>query len=435
MSIYNIKPRLDESAEGGGSTPSPVFIKVEGKLYLVRELPEIGEVANLYKLLDGTFWSWYHNETKVIDPVELSKGYDLIYSNISKDNLKEFLESVRQEILHLHSEGIPMDAKDFGNYELFTEHQTGTYRFAIPVSVFIEDKLYTLNATCYLRHYVVDGELADCPDETSKNNASINIKIEDFEDADILFDFYYNFMNPLSPEYVDVEDQKWLLVDNDTVIVSEEQLDILEFTLSSEWVNNIKETYNYDVDYPSLNFMLDGGYHIVVDEGYTQLGEDASAGKSLDFNSATGKLSLLDEKGNVISEVDLGISTALVSAVYDENANTLTLTDIQGNEIVVPLGSGGSSSFKVNSLSELTPEFIEEHLQELLDAMFLEDKSRSRVYTKVTGNTEPGTKFPFKLPGLFSINLVFAQPNVIRGGYNYILINKVTGEVTIKEGE
>ena len=433
MPIYNIKPLLDSGIGEEGSSPSYQFSKVEGKLYLVKSLPEKGDVANLYKLFDGSVWSWYHKETKIIDPVELNKGYDLIYNNISKDKLKEFLEEIRREVLYLYGMGIQMTPEDFGKYEIFTQGLSGMYKFPIPMSVFIEDKLYTLNATCYLCYNVVDGEITDSESMSVKNNATINIKIEDFEDNDTLFNFYYNFMNPLSPLYIDVEDQRWLLVDNDTVIVSKEQLDVLEFKLLQTWADHLEEAYNYKLDYSTLTFVLDGGSHIDVDEGYTPVGEGINTGTSIDFDSSTGKLSLLNEKEEVISYVNLGISTAIVSAVYDTHNNMLTLTDMQGNKLIIPIkSSGGSETFTVDSLDELTPEFVIDNVQGILNSMFLEDNSTRSIYTK---NSKPGPVLPFRFPTMFSNDIVFTQPNILTGKFNYISIDVITGEVIIREGE
>lgn len=419
MAVYEIKPLLSNGSSSGGDV-TPIPSKVEGKIYFVSELPEKGQIANLYKLPDDTIWSWYHNETKIMDPVNLQDSFDLIFRNISKDRLKSFLEGVRQEILNLNSQGIEISEEDFGNYQLFTNNTTGMYNFPIPVSVYIENELFTLKSKFYLKWFVIDGQLAESVDENELYLGGINIKINNSNDSDVLFDFYYNFMNPLSPSYVDLKDQKWLLYYGDIVIVQKEQLDILEFSLYSEWYNHLVETYDYNINYGDLNFLFDAGYHIDIDEGWTQVNYEG-----LVFDLTTGTLSIVDDKNRVISSVIIPITEVIVSVTYDTQNNLLIIKDIQGNETSIPI---------VDKYTQGTGIIIENNTISIDDSKVVTtdtdqtiagDKTFNRIITPIIKNgngslgidTNAGT-YQFKQDTLYHNGQTLTQgvENIVGGG-------------------
>ncbi len=418
MPVYEIKPLLSEGSESGGVTPVPS--KVEGKIYFVSELPEKGQIADLYKLPNGAIWSWYHNETKIMDPAQLEGSYDLIFKDISKEDLKSFLEGVRQEILSLHTQGIEISFEDFGNYRVFTDNTTGMYNFPIPVSVYIENKLFTLKAICYLQWFVIDGQLAESVDESELYLGGINIKINNSNDSDVLFDFYYNFMNPLSPSYVDLKDQKWLLYDGDIIIVQKEQLDILEFSLYSDWYDNLVETYGYEINYEDLNLLFDAGYHIDIDEGWTQVNYEG-----LKFDLTTGTLSIVDDKNRVISSVIIPITEAIVSVTYDNQNNLLVITDIQGNETSIPIvdhySQGTGVVIEDNTISIDETKVVTTDTNQTITG----DKTFNKVITPTIENgngnlgidTNSGT-YQFKQDTLYHNGQTLTQgvENIIGGG-------------------
>jgi hypothetical protein len=84
----------------------------------VNELPKVGDVKSLYKLPDGSIWSW-HSTTKketIEEHVELGKQYQFKFSDIDKTKIKDFLEVVKAKVVELYNQGpLPesMD-NDFG---------------------------------------------------------------------------------------------------------------------------------------------------------------------------------------------------------------------------------------------------------------------------------------------------------------------------------
>lgn len=364
MAIYNIKPLLNEPSGITPGTPDvkPVDVSVTGKILIVSELPENGDLYTLYKLLDGTLWSWYYNKTTSKNEVKLNKYYNLEFKDISKESLLEFLESVREEILLLYNKGITPSEEYFGNYQCFINSETTMYSLPIPLDVYIEDSIYSLKAKCYLEYNVEDGKFKDSTNPDCLYTAKIRIEILDLEDGDVLFEFHYYFMNPLAKQYSKELDQVWLAVDENIVIVLEEQLDISHFRINNLWYNSLKDSYNYEVDLLKLNFLFVTGETTIVDKGYVKFSPDS---------------------------------------VYD-------------SELV----------FTVNSIEDLTKEYIKDNIDALRKAMYLVITKNSRVYTKSVGVSEPNTILPFTLPTFFTSNLVFTQPNLKTMSFNYIKINQ-----------
>ena len=129
-----IKETADNYHGGGGS----------GGLDPVDELPETGDVKSLYKLPDGSIWSWYSTikEETIEEHVELGKQYQFKFNGIDKTKIKDFLEVINAKVVELYNQGtLPDTMDDFGTWRLLVEDgfDPDIYEFPVPVSLTFED--------------------------------------------------------------------------------------------------------------------------------------------------------------------------------------------------------------------------------------------------------------------------------------------------------
>lgn len=166
-----IKETADNYHGGGGS---------RGGLDPVDELPEIGDVKSLYKLPDGSIWSWYSTmkEETIEEHVELGKQYQFKFNGIDKTKLKDFLEVVKAKVVELYNQGSLPETMvgDFGTYDFLVEDNLDPtmYEFPIPVSITfdgVENSNELILATICLCHNVENKMLIDSTSDLIMINA------------------------------------------------------------------------------------------------------------------------------------------------------------------------------------------------------------------------------------------------------------------------
>lgn len=176
----------------------------------VNELPKIGDVKSLYKLPDGSIWSW-HSTTKketIEEHVELGKQYQFKFSDIDKTKIKDFLEVVKAKVVELYNQGpLPENMNgDFGWYQLLVEDgfDPDLYDFPVPVGLTFEDGENSnepILAKIQLCHNVENKVLMDNTSDRNTLNADIYIEplIGEGNSPE------YSFQNPLNEKRYDAE--------------------------------------------------------------------------------------------------------------------------------------------------------------------------------------------------------------------------------------
>lgn len=309
-----IKETADNYHGGGGGGLNPV-----------NELPETGDVKSLYKLPDGSVWSWYSKtkEETIEEHVELGKQYQFKFSDIDKTKLKDFLEVVKVKVTELYGkETLPesMD-RDFNNYELFVKDglHPDVYGFPVAVSLIYGEEEKLENVTVLLRYCVEDKQLTDA----TGGSPDINAEIAVFGAGDLIF---YRFQNPLNEKTYKAEiEQKWFIWDEEEeapVILAEEQVDDVKVEINPKWLEYMKTTYNFDIDLTMLDFLfkLRNETIITKDEGYRRLDDPQIKavkgggntydsddglifdGDGVEFDDATNGIVINDENSYIDSE-------------------------------------------------------------------------------------------------------------------------------------
>lgn len=181
----------------------------------VNELPKTGDVNSLYKLPDGSIWSWHSTmkEETIEEHVELGKQYQFKFSNIDKNKLKGFLEVVKAKVTELYNQGpLPETMEDdFDWYNLLVEDgfDPDIYEFPVPVGLTFEDGENSnepILATIRLCHNVENKVLMD--NTGGHNWANADIYVRPNEDEGNLPE--YTFQNPLNEDAYRAEiEQKW----------------------------------------------------------------------------------------------------------------------------------------------------------------------------------------------------------------------------------
>ena len=326
-----IKETADNYHGGGGGGLDPVD-----------ELPETGDVKSLYKLPDGSIWSWYSTmkEETIEEHVELGKQYQFKFSDIDKTKIKDFLEVVKAKVTELYNQGTLPESmdRDFNNYELFVEDglHPDIYEFPVPVGLTFEDGENSnepILATIYLCHNVENKVLMD---NTSGHNwANADIRAEGFDGAWP----EYDFQNPLDEESYDAEiEQKWFAWDDQEdapVILTEEQVDNVKVEINPKWLEYMKTKYNFDIDLTMLDFLfkLRSETIITKDEGYRRLDDPqikAVKGGGNTYDSDDGLI--FDGNGVEFDDATNGI------VINDENS----YIDSDGIHLVSGAGGGAS---------------------------------------------------------------------------------------------
>lgn len=324
-----IKETADNYHGGGGGGLDPVD-----------ELPETGDVKSLYKLPDGSIWSWYSTmkEETIEEHVELGKQYQFKFSDIDKTKIKDFLEVVKAKVTELYNQGtLPgtMD-KDFGWYQLLVEDgfDPTTYEFSVPASLTFEDGENSnepILVTIRLGYNVENKVLMD---NTSGHNwANADIRAEGFDGAWP----EYTFQNPLDEKEYNAEiEQKWCIWgEEDPIVLTEEQMDSVKVEINPEWLEYMKTDYNFDIDLTMLDFLfkLRSETIITKDEGYRRLDDPqikAVKGGGNTYDSDDGLI--FDGEGVEFDDATNGI------VINDENS----YIDSEGIHLVSGAGGGAS---------------------------------------------------------------------------------------------
>lgn len=325
-----IKETADNYHGGGGGGLSPVD-----------ELPETGDVKSLYKLPDGSIWSWYSatKEETIEEHVELGKQYHFKFSDIDKTKIKDFLEAVKAKVTELYNQG-PLPeymSENFGFWALLVEDgfEPDIYEFPVAVSLTFGDGGEPVDATIVLGYCVEDKQLTDATGVSPDMNADVSI----WGDEAVPF---YDFQNPLNEEDYNAEiEQKWYVWDDQEdapVILTEEQMDSVAVEINPEWLEYMRTTYNFDIDLTMLDFLfkLRNETIIVKDEGYRRLDDpqikavkgggntyDADEGlifdgEGVEFDDTTNGIVINDENSYIDSEGIHLISGAGGGAGEDE---------------------------------------------------------------------------------------------------------------------
>ena len=315
-----IKETADNYHGGGGGGLDPVD-----------ELPETGDVKSLYKLPDGSIWSWYSTmkEETIEEHVELGKQYQFKFSDIDKTKIKDFLEVVKAKVVELYSlETLPENMEDdFGFYKLLVEDglDPAAYEFPVPVGLTFEDNENsneTILARILLSYNVENKVFMD--NTSGRNWLNADIYVESSEGEQNSPD--YPFQNPLNEEAYDAEiEQKWSIWDGEEdapVILTEEQMNSIKVEINPEWLEYMKTDYNFDIDLTMLDFLfkLRSETIITKDEGYRRLDDpqikavkgggntyDADDGlifdgNGVEFDDATNGIVINDENSYIDSE-------------------------------------------------------------------------------------------------------------------------------------
>ena len=315
-----IKETADNYHGGGGG----------GGLDPVDELPETGDVKSLYKLPDGSIWSWYSKikEETIEEHVELGKQYQFKFSGIDKTKIKDFLEVVKSKVVELYNQGsLPETMNDdFGPYNFLVEDNLapGIYVFPVPVSITfdgVENSNEPILAAIGLLHNVENKMLIDSTSDRVMINADIYVEI--YVDDGNSLELEYTFQNPLNKESYNVEiEQKWYGWNDQEgtpIICTEEQIDSLKVEINSEWLEHMKTTYNFDIDLTMLDFLfkLRSETVVIKDEGYRRLddpqikavkgggniyGADDGLifdGEGVEFDGATNRIVINDENSYI----------------------------------------------------------------------------------------------------------------------------------------
>ena len=309
-----IKETADNYHGGGGGGLDPVD-----------ELPETGDVKSLYKLPDGSIWSWYSTmkEETIEEHVELGKQYQFKFSDIDKTKLEDFLEVVKAKVTELYNQGTLPESmeNDFGMYRLLVEDDLDpdTYDFPVAVSLTFEDGEEPMHAAVALGHCVEDKQLTDATDVFPNINAEVSVWGGDVVP-------FYDFQNPLNEHDYHAEiEQKWYIWDDQEdapVILTEEQMDAVKVEINSRWLEYMKTTYNFDIDLTMLDFLfkLRSETIITKDEGYRRLDDPQIKavkgggntydsddglifdGDGVEFDDATNGIVINDENSYIDSE-------------------------------------------------------------------------------------------------------------------------------------
>ena len=330
-----IKETADNYHGGGGGGLNPV-----------NELPETGDVKSLYKLPDGSVWSWYSTtkEETIEEHVELGKKYQFKFSDIDKTKIKDFLEVVKAKVVELYSqETLPESMEDdFGFYKLLVEDGMlpGVYVFPIGVFLTHDDSGGAELTNIFLGYCVENKQFTDATDVTPFVNAVVNI----FGEEPSVETPTYWFQNALNEkEYRAEIEQKWFYLvkreeGEDTVILTEEQMDSVKVEISPNWLEYMKTTYNFDIDLTMLDFLfkLRSETIITKDEGYRRLDDPQIKavkgggntydsddglifdGDGVEFDDATNGIVINDENSYIDSEGIHLVSAAGGGAGEDE---------------------------------------------------------------------------------------------------------------------
>ena len=310
-----------------------------GGLDPVDELPETGDVKSLYKLPDGSIWSWYSTikEETIEEHVELGKQYQFKFSGIDKTKIKDFLEVVKAKVVELYNQGpLPNTMDDFGTWRLLVEDSLGPdiYELPVPVSLTFEDGENSnelILATIILCYNVENKVLIDSTSDLNPVNAGILVGADEFGGA---FPEYI-FQNPLDEGTYHVEfDQKWcILGGEDPIIFTKEQMDSLKVEINSEWLEHMKTTYNFDIDITMLDFLfkLRSETVTVKDEGYRRLDDPqikAIKGGGNTYDADDGLI--FDGEGVEFDDATNGV------VINDENS----YIDLEGVHLISGSGAG-----------------------------------------------------------------------------------------------
>ena len=317
-----------------------------GGLNPVNELPETGDVKSLYKLPDGSVWSWY-SKTKqetIEEHVELGKQYQLKFRDIDKTKIKDFLEVVKAKVVELYSQGtLPENMnRDFGFYKLLVEDGLDPDAYYFPIAVSLtHDEEEPLKAFIDLRYYVENKVLMDTTSDQYWVNADILVRPNDKVET-VLPE--YSFQNPLDEREYDAEiEQKWYIWGGEEevevpVVLTEKQMDSLKVEINSRWLEYMKTTYNFDIDLTMLDFLfkLRNETIITKDEGYRRLDDPQIKavkgggntydsddglifdGNGVEFDDATNGIVINDENSYIDSEGIHLVSAAGGGAGEDE---------------------------------------------------------------------------------------------------------------------
>lgn len=331
-----IKETADNYHGGGGGGLDPVD-----------ELPETGDVKSLYKLPDGSIWSWYSTmkEETIEEHVELGKQYQFKFSDIDKTKLKDFLEVVKAKVTELYNQGALPETmnEDFGWYDLLVEDgfDPDLYKFPVPVDLTFEDGENSnepILAKIQLCYNVENKVLTDNTSDGNSLNADIYVAPEGESEGGLP---EYAFQNPLNEKTYKAEiEQKWFIWGGEEevevpIILTEEQMDSVKIEINPEWLEYMKTDYNFDIDLTMLDFLfkLRSETIITKDEGYRRLDDPqikAVKGGGNTYDSDDGLI--FDGDGVEFDDATNGI------VINDENS----YIDSEGIHLVSGAGGGAS---------------------------------------------------------------------------------------------
>ena len=372
-----IKETADNYHGGGGGGLNPV-----------NELPETGDVKSLYKLPDGSVWSWYSTtkQETIEEHVELGKQYQLKFSDIDKTKIKDFLEVVKAKVVELYNQGtLPENmANDFNNYELLVEDGLHPDIYSFPIQVFFTNgDEETGNAAIVLAHCVEDKQFTDATDVYPPVNAGVRVS-----------GAVYMFQNSLNEKKYHAEiEQKWVIWGGEEaevpVILTEEQMDSAKVEINPDWLEYMKTTYNFDIDLTMLDFLfkLRSETIITKDEGYRRLDDPQIKavkgggntydsddglifdGDGVEFDDATNGIVINDENSYIDSDGIHLVSAAGGGAGEDEWVTpnvTYVQTPTKKRDTGKLMKFNGKEVVASNALPYLTEEPSEDNADGLI---------------------------------------------------------------------
>lgn len=314
---------------GGGLTPT-------------EKLPDTGDVKALYKLPDGSIWSWYSTtkEETIEEHVELGEKYQFKFSDINKTKLEDFLNVVRDKIIELANQGADPHLMDhyFGMWRVFTEDSSdpAVYDFPVGVNLTFEDNESSnepILAGILLSHNVENKVLIDNTSDWNRMNADVYIMPNE-GDEELPG---YSFQNPLAKEYDEELEQKWTIWNDEqekVVLVPEEQMDVIKVEINPEWLAYMKTTFNFDIDLTMLDFLfkLKNETVVVKDEGYRRLDDP--------------QVKTVKSTGGNTYDTDDGFVFNGNTVEFDDTSNGIVITDgvsyIDAEGIHLISGGGGT---------------------------------------------------------------------------------------------
>ncbi len=313
-----------------------------GGLTPIEKLPDTGDVKALYKLPDGSIWSWYSTikEETIEEHVELGKKYQFLFSDINKTKLEDFLNVVRDKIIELANQDVDPHLMDqyFGMWRVFTEDSSDPARYEFPVGVNLtfednESSNESILFAILLGHNVENKVLIDNTSDGTRLNAGIRVASNEGDEN--LPE--YPFQNHLNEEYDEEIEQKWVTWNDEqgkVVIVSEEQMNVIKVEINPEWLAYMKTTFNFDIDLTMLDFLfkLKNETVVVKDEGYRRLDDP--------------QVKTVKSTGGNTYDVDDGLVFDGNTVEFDNTTNGIVITDgtsyIDAEGIHLISGGGGT---------------------------------------------------------------------------------------------